>query len=90
MLMTWSKEASFLKTGAVSGEDCIDMTIVSIKGEIKFWETKDDSEPEGLSDKDSNSYTTTIVVHKRVKWPPLQVLQRNLGLHSIHRGFSIV
>jgi hypothetical protein len=67
MLMTWSKDVSLLKTGVGSGEDCIGMTVVSIKGEIECWETKDDSEPEGLSDKDCTSSTTTVVGHKRVK-----------------------
>jgi hypothetical protein len=52
MLMTWSKDASLLKIGVVLAEDCIDMTVVSIKEGLGCWETKDDSEPEGLSDKD--------------------------------------
>jgi len=62
--MTWSKEASLLKTRAVSGEDCISMTVVSIKGETECWETKDNSEPEGLLDKDYTSYTTIAIGHK--------------------------
>jgi hypothetical protein len=67
MLMTWSKYVSLLKTGVGLGGDCIGMTVVSIKGETKFWETKDDFEPEGLSNKDYTSYTTTVVGHKWVK-----------------------
>jgi len=87
--MIWSKEVSLLKMGVVLGEDCIGMMDVSIR-EIECWETKDDSEPEELSDKNYTSSTTTMVGHKRVKWLPLQSLQRNLGLRPIHQGFSIV
>jgi hypothetical protein len=61
MLIKWSKYVSLLKTGVGSGDDCIDMTVVSIKGETKCWETKYDIEPEGLSDKDYTSSTTVVV-----------------------------
>jgi hypothetical protein len=47
MSMIWSKEVSLLKMRVVLGKDCSDMTTVSIKGEIKCWETKDESEPKG-------------------------------------------
>jgi hypothetical protein len=67
MLMTYSKDVSLLKTRVVLGDDCIDMTVVSIKGETKCWETKDDSEHDGLSDKDCTYSTTTVVGNKRVK-----------------------
>jgi hypothetical protein len=43
------------------------MTVVSTKEELECCETKDDSEPEGLSDKDWTSSTTTVAGHKRFK-----------------------
>jgi hypothetical protein len=88
--MTWSKDVALLKTGVVSGEDFISTTIVSIKGEIECWETNEDSENEELSCKDYTSSTTTVVGKKRVKWPPLQILKRNLGLCPRCQGFSII
>jgi hypothetical protein len=49
------------KIGVVLAEDCIGMTVVSTKEELECWETKDDYEPEGLSDKDCASSTTKVV-----------------------------
>jgi hypothetical protein len=67
MLMTWSKYVSLLKIGVGSGDDCIGTMTMSIKGEPKCWETKDECKPEGLSDKDCTSSTMIVVGHKRVK-----------------------
>jgi hypothetical protein len=66
------------------------MTTSSTKYGLDGWETKDDSEPEGPSDKDHTSHTTAVAGHKRVRLHPLQSLQRNLGLHPIRIGFLIV
>jgi hypothetical protein len=51
----------------VLAEDCIDMTVFSTKEELEHWETKYNSEPEGLSEKDYASSTTIVAGHKRVK-----------------------
>jgi hypothetical protein len=40
------------------------MTTSLIKDGLDGWETKDDSEPKGPSDKDNASRTTTIAGHK--------------------------
>jgi hypothetical protein len=64
MLMTWSKYASILKIGVVLVEDCIITIVVSTKEELKCWETKYESEPEGLSNKDYASSTIRIAGHK--------------------------
>jgi hypothetical protein len=58
--------------------------------ELDCWETKEDSEPEGISYKDITSCTIAVAEKKWVRWPPLQSIQRNLGLRSIHLGLSIV
>jgi hypothetical protein len=61
---TWSRDASPPKRRVGSIEYCIDMTAVSTKEGLEYWETKDDLEPEGLSDKDYASCTTSVVGHK--------------------------
>jgi hypothetical protein len=67
MLMTLKKDSLRLKKGMASGEYFIIVTDVLFKEEINCWETKDESEPEGLSNNDYTSSTTTILGHKRVK-----------------------
>jgi hypothetical protein len=67
MLMTWPKDTSLLKTGVVSTENCIGTTVVSVIEGSGCWETRDDLEPKGLSDKDYASCTTTVARHRRVR-----------------------
>jgi hypothetical protein len=87
---TRSKDASTPKGKGVSAEDCIGMTVVSTKEITECGETIDDSEPEGPSSENQASGILAVAGHKRVRWFPLQVLQRNLALRLKHIGFSIV
>jgi hypothetical protein len=74
----------------VSSKYCIIMTVVSTKDGTKCVETIDDSRPERPSSENHAYDILAVEGHKRVRWFPLQVLQRNLDLHLIRLGFSII
>jgi hypothetical protein len=65
------------------------MTTSLRKDGLDGWETKDDSEPEGPSDKDHTSRTTTMQsLQRKLGLHPLQSLQRKLVLHPLHCYYS--
>jgi hypothetical protein len=50
--------------GVCLGDDCIGMTVMSIKGETECWETKDDSELEGPLGEDHAFGIPAVAGHK--------------------------
>jgi hypothetical protein len=47
------------------------------------------SESEGILGEPHASSIPAVTGHKRLRWLPSQVLQRNLGLHMRRLGFSM-
>lgn len=66
-MITRTRDTSPSTTGVWSEEDCIDMTVVSIKGEIECGKTIDASEPKGLLGEPHASGILVVAGHKRVR-----------------------